>query len=270
MALQTSGAISLNDIHVEAGGTSGTQASINDADIRTMINKSSGAQASFSEYYGASSSIATINCDLTVNRQNEGYTTTDYKTGYSSFTLTGYNYYLRVANWSSLSTTNARHYLGAYSSTATSVSSSEQNFLGSMGTGTTYDGIEFYNLTQTNTQNVVSGSSSSWMFKHAGNGNIYNYPSSNGGSWSLPTAWNNINLTFSYGGTNYNWNWNRVNHFSNVATTNIQISGFQTFDGNPQQIASVYAIPSNAGAGSFIGAGTATTITITGAKFTIT
>lgn len=55
MALQTSGAISLNDIHVEAGGGSGTQASINDADIRDLIGKGSGAQASFSEYYGASS-----------------------------------------------------------------------------------------------------------------------------------------------------------------------------------------------------------------------
>ena len=54
MALQTSGAISLNDIHVEAGGTTGTQASINDSDIRDMISKSSGAQMSFSEWYGAS------------------------------------------------------------------------------------------------------------------------------------------------------------------------------------------------------------------------
>ena len=64
MALKSSGAISLNDIHIEAGGSSGTQASINDADIRTMINKSSGAQASFSEYYGASSSILTLNVNL--------------------------------------------------------------------------------------------------------------------------------------------------------------------------------------------------------------
>ena len=55
MALQTSGAISLNDIHVEAGGSSGTQASINDSDIRGLINKASGAQMSFSEWYGASS-----------------------------------------------------------------------------------------------------------------------------------------------------------------------------------------------------------------------
>jgi hypothetical protein len=55
MPLQTEGAISLNQIHVEAGGTSGTQASINDADIRGLISKASGAQMSFSEWYGASS-----------------------------------------------------------------------------------------------------------------------------------------------------------------------------------------------------------------------
>ena len=55
MVLQNSGAISLDDIHVEAGGTSGTSASINDSDIRDMIDKSDGGTASFDEYYGASS-----------------------------------------------------------------------------------------------------------------------------------------------------------------------------------------------------------------------
>lgn len=54
MALQTSGQISLNDIHVEAGGTTGTLASINDVDIRALIGKSAGVQMSFSEWYGAS------------------------------------------------------------------------------------------------------------------------------------------------------------------------------------------------------------------------
>lgn len=54
MALQTSGQISLNDIHIEAGGSSGSQASINDQDIRSLIGKNSGAQMSFSEWYGAS------------------------------------------------------------------------------------------------------------------------------------------------------------------------------------------------------------------------
>lgn len=62
MPLQSSGAISLNEIHVEAGGTSGTQASINDADIRALIGKASGAQMSFSEWYGASAvALAYVN-----------------------------------------------------------------------------------------------------------------------------------------------------------------------------------------------------------------
>lgn len=55
MALQSSGTISLNDIHIEAGGSSGTLCTINDTDIRGLIGKASAAQASFSEYYGASS-----------------------------------------------------------------------------------------------------------------------------------------------------------------------------------------------------------------------
>ena len=55
MALQTSGPISLNDIHVEAGGTSGTACTINDSDIRALIGKGSGVAMSFSEWYGASS-----------------------------------------------------------------------------------------------------------------------------------------------------------------------------------------------------------------------
>ena len=62
MALQTSGAISLNDIHVEAGGTSGTTASMNDTDIRNLtaasgrtINSTSNGVTDFSDYYGATS-----------------------------------------------------------------------------------------------------------------------------------------------------------------------------------------------------------------------
>jgi len=58
MALQTSGQISLNDMHVEAGGSSGTSATVNDADIRDLIGKSSGSSMSFSEWYGASAGIS--------------------------------------------------------------------------------------------------------------------------------------------------------------------------------------------------------------------
>ena len=55
MALPSSGSLSLNQIHVEAGGSSGTSASINDSDIRGLISKGSGVTMSFSEWYGASS-----------------------------------------------------------------------------------------------------------------------------------------------------------------------------------------------------------------------
>lgn len=58
MALQTSGAISLNEIHIEAGGSSGTQVSMNDSDVRGLIGKSSASQMSFNEWYGASATQA--------------------------------------------------------------------------------------------------------------------------------------------------------------------------------------------------------------------
>ena len=56
MPLTNVGAIDLNAIHVEAGGASGTSASINDADIRGLLRPipTSGSQVNFSDYYGAS------------------------------------------------------------------------------------------------------------------------------------------------------------------------------------------------------------------------
>ena len=52
MALQTSGAISLNDLHIEVGGTSGTTCSLNDPDIRELIDVGDGAGQSIQQYYG--------------------------------------------------------------------------------------------------------------------------------------------------------------------------------------------------------------------------
>ena len=57
--IPTSGAISLNQMHTEVGSTSGTQVSLNDADIRGLISKASGATMSFNEWYGASASLDT-------------------------------------------------------------------------------------------------------------------------------------------------------------------------------------------------------------------
>ena len=70
MALQTSGAISLNDIHVEAGGSSGSSATINDSDIRGLIGKSSGAQMSFSEWYGAANEVTLTSAALINGQSN--------------------------------------------------------------------------------------------------------------------------------------------------------------------------------------------------------
>lgn len=94
MGLQTSGAISLNEIHVEAGGSSGTQASINDTDIRALISKASGAQMSFSEWYGASASftIATGNSfyqagsQYVIEQHHLIVSGANFQTGYASTT----------------------------------------------------------------------------------------------------------------------------------------------------------------------------------------
>jgi len=59
MTLQTSGSISLNEIHIEAGGTSGTTASINDSDIRSIANNIPSGQSNmnFAFWYGAPFSL---------------------------------------------------------------------------------------------------------------------------------------------------------------------------------------------------------------------
>ena len=59
MALQSSGAIALDDMHVEAGGTTGSNCTVNDSDIRGLIDASDGATTSFDDWYGASSFDAT-------------------------------------------------------------------------------------------------------------------------------------------------------------------------------------------------------------------
>lgn len=73
MALQTSGPISLNDIHVEAGGSSGTNCTINDSDIRGLIGKGSGATMSFNEWYGASAGPTTVTTSITAGTDGGYY-----------------------------------------------------------------------------------------------------------------------------------------------------------------------------------------------------
>jgi len=81
MALPASGAISLNAIHIEAGGSSGTLCSINDADIRGLIGKSSGAASSFNQFYGASAVSVSVSKSSWYN--TEAGTSSSKWTGYS-------------------------------------------------------------------------------------------------------------------------------------------------------------------------------------------
>ena len=80
MPIPGSGAISLNQFHVEAGGSSGTQCSINDSDIRGLIGKSAGVQMSFSEWYGASATQAftTVKSGHTYHTYTGGRGSTQY------------------------------------------------------------------------------------------------------------------------------------------------------------------------------------------------
>ena len=81
--IPTSGAISLNQMHTEVDGTSGSTVSINDADIRGLIGKSSGATMSFNEWYGASSAVDTQT--VTVGNTNLNIYGTVYNTyGFST------------------------------------------------------------------------------------------------------------------------------------------------------------------------------------------
>ena len=82
MTLPASGAISLNEMHIEARGTTETQASINDSDIRDLIGKSSAAQMSFNEWYGATKNIdlpiPDSSTDINGQSQYQGITVSDY------------------------------------------------------------------------------------------------------------------------------------------------------------------------------------------------
>ena len=55
MPLQSSGLITLDDLHVEAGGTSGTLCSLNDEDIRNIIGVAADGSQNIQQYYGQSS-----------------------------------------------------------------------------------------------------------------------------------------------------------------------------------------------------------------------
>jgi len=90
MALPSSGAISLNQMHIEVGGSSGSTASLNDSDIRGLISKSSGATMAFNEWYGASSQTDTFNINAaSYTPSGDKYNATYQGAGFASGTSFG-------------------------------------------------------------------------------------------------------------------------------------------------------------------------------------
>ena len=87
MPLQSSGQISLNDLHVEAGGTSSTQASMNDSDIRGLVSAAANSQMTFSSFYGASSSI--LSTTMTIGTFNNSANYGGINHGYNDHTKNG-------------------------------------------------------------------------------------------------------------------------------------------------------------------------------------
>lgn len=159
MALPSSGALSLNAIHVEAGGSSGTSATINDSDIRGLIGKSSGAQMSFSEWYGASNlAIRTAwnPGNITRNKTSESG---DYYTVYAGMQL------YRNGEGGAIST----FYFGNGGSPNNSVSSTYQ-WLTSVGS-TNGDGFQVYvtysSYSVSSGTGTIVGSYNSWVTMNA-------------------------------------------------------------------------------------------------------
>jgi hypothetical protein len=106
MTLQTSGAISLNQIHVEAGGTSGTSVSLNDSDVRRLKDGSSGVSSTFSSFYNRTRYVVTCATGTSGSTSITGYKSSSPTAGsrsptsltWTSATWTGLYYNLNSPN----------------------------------------------------------------------------------------------------------------------------------------------------------------------------
>ena len=123
MALPTSGALSLNAIHIEAGGSSGTTCSLNDTDIRGLtaasgrtINSTQGTNIDFADFYGASAVTAAADVSLTMTIGGASSTSTIQYVGTTRTRYRGYDdlggYDSNVSSFGSLSTSSFTNYFG--------------------------------------------------------------------------------------------------------------------------------------------------------------
>ena len=110
MATPSSGAISLDQINVEAGGSSGSTISINDVQIRFLDSKSANATSSFDDFYGieAGGGIMSVGGTVTTTSSTVNYQTTFTTTanrGFLESTSSGYG---------SITNNTISNFLGGY------------------------------------------------------------------------------------------------------------------------------------------------------------
>ena len=176
MALPTSGALTLDAIHVEAGGSTGTTCSLNDTDIRGLtpgsgktINSTQGTTVDFDDFYGASSGFSmTLTVGSSITSTTDNYvTTTTVLRGFISGSI------------GSLSPTSNSGFLGGATintlrnrGTVTAASSSTPTLLLSVSTGsvansnasfTTLD-IGGSSLSRSNASYSTTSNGSNWTW----------------------------------------------------------------------------------------------------------
>ena len=110
MATPSSGAISLDQMNVEAGGSSGSTVSMNDSQIRFLDSKSANATSSFNDFYGieAGGGIMSVGGSVSTSTETVNYQVITTRVAVRGFFGSGNS----VSNHGSLTNTTISNFLG--------------------------------------------------------------------------------------------------------------------------------------------------------------
>tara|TARA_B100001057_G_scaffold146582_1_gene146549 strand:+ start:7 stop:663 length:657 start_codon:yes stop_codon:yes gene_type:complete len=191
MALPTSGALSLNQIHVEAGGSSGATSSLNDTDIRGLtaasgktINSTQGTTIDFDDFYGASSLVIDLTASGTagtkINTTGVGKSavTTTYRGISTTFSASA------AGSWSDQDyATATRGSFKIYDCFSDNIASFIQVVVdSSAGQGITWSAFSGFRYIKDGSGNIIFDSNAVTNF--SGNGQQSNFGTQGGGATS--------------------------------------------------------------------------------------
>lgn len=110
MATPSSGTISLDQMNVEAGGSSGSTVSMNDSQIRFLDSKSANATSSFNDFYGieAGGGIMSVGGSVSSSTETVNYQVITTTAAVRGFFGSGNS----VSNHGSLTNTTISNFLG--------------------------------------------------------------------------------------------------------------------------------------------------------------